>query len=110
VLRTHIGSLALSTAVLSLILVPFGQAGTTHKTKLSMEEARKIAVAKEAGKVNSQELEKEKGRWIYSFDIERDKQIHEVAGDANTGQIVEDSVENAADEMKEKANENRPQS
>jgi Peptidase propeptide and YPEB domain len=110
VLRTHIGNLALSTAMLSLIVVPFGQAGTTHKTKLSMEEARKIAVAKEAGKVNSQELEKEKGRWIYSFDIERDKQIHEVAVDANTGEIVEDSVENAADEMKEKAAENKPQS
>jgi hypothetical protein len=109
-LKTHIGTLSLSTAVLSLILVPFGQAGTTHKTKLSMEEARKIAVAKEAGKVNSQELEKEKGRWIYSFDIERDKQIHEVAVDANTGEIVEDSVENAADEMKEKGQENKPQS
>jgi uncharacterized membrane protein YkoI len=100
------GSLGFSAAVLSLMLVPFGQAGTTHKTKLSMEEARKIAVAKEAGKVNSHELEKEKGRWIYSFDIERDKQVHEVNVDANTGEIVEDSVENAADEMKE----NKPQS
>ena len=28
--------------MLSLIVVPFGQAWTTHKTKLSMEEARKI--------------------------------------------------------------------
>ena len=72
------------------------------KTQLTMEGARKIALQKEAGNVKSQELEKEKGRWIFSFDIERDKQIHEVGIDANTGEIVEDSVENPADEAKEK--------
>lgn len=72
------------------------------KTQLTMEDARKIALQKEAGNVKSQELEKEKGRWIFSFDIERDKQIHEVGIDANNGEIVEDSVENPADEAKEK--------
>lgn len=77
------------------------------KTKLTMEAARKIAIAKEAGAVKSQELEKEKGRWIFSFDIERDEQIHEVGVDANTGEIVEDSVENPADEAKEKAKEHK---
>jgi uncharacterized membrane protein YkoI len=72
------------------------------KTQLTMEDARKIALQKESGNVKSQELEKEKGRWIFSFDIERDKQIHEVGVDANTGEILEDSVENPADEAKEK--------
>jgi Peptidase propeptide and YPEB domain len=72
------------------------------KVRLTMEAAREIALAKEAGDIKSQELEKEKGRWIYSFDIERDKQIHEVGVDANTGKIVEDSTENPADEAKEK--------
>jgi uncharacterized membrane protein YkoI len=67
-----------------------------------MEDARKIALQKESGNIKSQELEKERGRWIFSFDIERDKQIHEVGVDANSGEIVEDSVENPADEAKEK--------
>jgi uncharacterized membrane protein YkoI len=72
------------------------------KTQLTMEDARKIALQKESGNIKSQELEKERGRWIFSFDIERDKQIHEVGVDANSGEIVEDSVENPADEAKEK--------
>jgi len=62
---------------------------------------------KETGKIESQELEKEKGRWIYSFDIERDKQVHEVKVDANTGEVIEDSVESAADEANERAEEKK---
>jgi uncharacterized membrane protein YkoI len=77
------------------------------KPQLSMDAAKKIALSKEAGEVKSHELEKEKGRWIYSFDIERDNQVHEVNVDANTGEVVEDSVENPADEAKEKAEEKK---
>jgi uncharacterized membrane protein YkoI len=77
------------------------------KPKFSMEAAKSIALGKEAGHMKSQELEKEKGRWIYSFDIEHGKQVHEVNVDANTGKIVEDSVENPADEAKEKAAEQK---
>jgi len=62
---------------------------------------------KETGKIKSQELEKEKGRWIYSFDIERDKQVHEVKVDANTGEVIEDSVESAADEANERADKKK---
>jgi hypothetical protein len=72
------------------------------KPQLSMKAAKNIALGKEAGQVKSHELEKEKGRWIYSFDIERDNQVHEVNVDANTGEVVEDSVENPADEAKDK--------
>ncbi|HEY4050668.1 MAG TPA: PepSY domain-containing protein [Acidobacteriaceae bacterium] len=94
--------------VLSMMFVPtlltFSNyaSASKPKTQLTMEDARKIALQKESGNVKSQELEKEKGRWIFSFDIERDKQIHEVGIDANTGEIIEDSVENPADEAKEK--------
>jgi hypothetical protein len=77
------------------------------KPRLSMTAAKEIALGKETGKVKSQELEKEKGRWIYSFDIERDKQVHEVNVDANTGEIIEDSVESAADEANERADKKK---
>jgi hypothetical protein len=95
-------------AAISLIFASAAVA-SNPKPQISMEAAKKIALAKEAGQVKSQELEKEKGRWIYSFDIARDKQIHEVNVDANTGEVLEDSVENPADEAKEKMEEQKPQ-
>ncbi|MGI8771793.1 MAG: PepSY domain-containing protein [Acidobacteriaceae bacterium] len=106
--RTHIAKIFLSASLFSLVLVPCTYAQTTHKTKLSMGEAKKIALSKESGTIKSQELEHEKGRWIYSFDIQHDQQVHEVNVDANTGEVVEDSVENPASEAKEKANEHKP--
>jgi hypothetical protein len=94
----------LSTWFLAVCFAPAALTFASNpKPQLSMYAATKIALAKEAGQVKSQELEKEKGRWIYSFDIERDNQVHEVNVDANTGEVVEDSVENPADEAKEKA-------
>jgi hypothetical protein len=106
--RIHITNLALSAALLALIFVPCIHAQTTQKTKLSMGEAKKVALSKESGTIKSQELEHEKGRWIYSFDIQHEQQVHEVNVDANTGEVVEDSVENPADEAKEKASEHKP--
>ncbi len=79
------------------------QAALSKEAKITMEQAQKAALAKEAGKIKSKELEKEKGRLIYSFDIKMADGIHEVNVDAMTGEIVEDTVENAAAEAKEKA-------
>jgi uncharacterized membrane protein YkoI len=110
VAQTHITKIVLSAALLSLIFVPSISAQTTHKTKLSMGVAKKIALSKESGTIKSQELEQEKGRWIYSFDIKHEQQVHEVNVDANTGEVVEDSVESPADEAKEKASEHQPKS
>ena len=93
-------------ALSSIVLAATMLAGSSYalaakpKVRLSMEAAKEIALTKEAGDIKSQELEKEKGRWIYSFDIKRNGEIHEVGVDANTGDIVEDSVENPADEAK----------
>jgi uncharacterized membrane protein YkoI len=86
-----------------LILTAISSFASNPKTKLTMEAAKNIALSKEPGHIKSQELEKEKGRWIYSFDIEKDNHIHEVNVDANNGDVVEDSVENPADEAKENA-------
>lgn len=73
--------------------------------KFSMEQAKTIALQKENGAIKSSELEKEHGRWIYSFDVSTPDGIREVNVDANTGKIVEDSKETAADEAKEAAKE-----
>ncbi len=79
------------------------QAALAKDAKITMEAAQKTALAKEAGKVKSKEIEREKGKLIYSFDIKMADGIHEVNVDATTGEIVEDTVENAAAEAQEKA-------
>ncbi len=71
------------------------------KPVISLAQAQKTAQEKESGTVKSHELEQEKGRWIYSLDILRDGKVHEVNVDANTGKVVEDQVETAADEAQE---------
>ena len=79
------------------------QAALSKEAKITMEQAQKTALAKEAGKIQSKEIEREKGKLIYSFDIKMADGIHEVNIDAMTGEVVEDTVESAADEAKEKA-------
>ncbi len=83
-----------------------GQTVPSHsdkaKPKVSMQQAKKIALQKEPGTIKSSELEKEKGQLIYSFDIKTASGVHEVNVDANSGAILEDKVETAADEAKEK--------
>ncbi|MDQ6892291.1 MAG: PepSY domain-containing protein [Acidobacteriota bacterium] len=72
---------------------------------MSIDEARKTALAVVPhGKVQSEELEREKGLLIYSFDIKigRKSGIEEVAVDAVTGKIVEKKHESAKSERAEK--------
>jgi hypothetical protein len=101
----------LITILLALLTLPAwaggqskaSQAALSKEAKVTMEQAQKTALAKEAGKIKSKELEREKGRLIYSFDIKTADGIHEVQVDAITGEIVDDTVESAAAEAKEKA-------
>jgi hypothetical protein len=79
------------------------QAALSKEAKITMEQAQKTALAKEAGKIQSKEIEREKGRLIYSFDIKMADGIHEVNIDAMTGEVVEDTVESADAEAKENA-------
>jgi len=57
--------------------------------------------------VKSGEREREKGKLIYSFDVQTPNGIHEVNVDAYSGQVLEDSIESPADEAKEKAQEKK---
>jgi Peptidase propeptide and YPEB domain len=106
-LKTYSHGLALAMSAILMLSAAF--AVPPKKPKLSMQEAQKIALEKEPGTIKSSELEKEHGVLIYSFDIVRDNQIHEVGVDANTGKIVEDKIEDPAAEAKEEQEEQEEQ-
>jgi hypothetical protein len=78
------------------------QAALQKEAKITMAQAKKAALAKEPGTINSQELERENQKLIYSFDIQTKSGIHEVNVDAISGDVVEDKAESAAAEAKEK--------
>ena len=72
------------------------------KNVISMSSAKAAALKEFPGTVKSSELEEEKGKWVYSFDIVGgDKNITEVWVDAKNGQIVKHEVESAAEESRE---------
>jgi len=75
------------------------------QAKITKAEAEKIALAKvPGGSIKEGEIEKEKGKVIWSFDIATPgtKDITEVQVDAMTGAIVDLAKETVADQEKEK--------
>src|SRR5512144_2630510 len=77
-------------AVLALAVGMTAAAAATSDPKITMTQARKVALQRAHGKIESEELEREHGKLIYSFDIRVPNQsgITEVAGDAMKGTIV----------------------
>jgi uncharacterized membrane protein YkoI len=81
------------------------QAALRKEAKIAEADARKTALAAvPGGKVQSHELEREKGKLIYSYDIKvaGKSGIEEVNVDAMTGEIVAHEHEDAKTEAKEK--------
>jgi len=79
-------------------------ADLAKQAKVSLEAARASALAKvPGGKVKSEELEKENGKLIYSFDVAVDGKdgIQEVNVSAITGKVLSVHHESAQDEAKE---------
>lgn len=75
------------------------------QAKITKAEAEKIALGKvPGGTIKEGEVEKEKGKLIWSFDIATPgtKDITEVHVDAMTGAVVDVSKETAAAQKKEK--------
>jgi len=72
--------------------------------KISIEDARATAIKKVPGEIQEEELEKENGKLVYSFDIRAtgQKDITEVQVSAIDGSIVSVEKESAANEAKEK--------
>jgi hypothetical protein len=80
------------------------------EAKISMTQARATALAKvPGGRVKSGELEREKGKLIYSFDIRpaNGTGIEEVQVDAITGEVVSVEHETPAGEAKERREERK---
>ena len=75
------------------------------EAKVTKPEAEKIALTRAPnGTIKEGELEKEKGRLIWSFDIATpdSKDITEVQVDAQSGQVVSVEKETPKQEVKEK--------
>ncbi len=91
-------------AAASLAALTFGasaasSAALAKQAKVSMTQAREIALKTQQGKIVKEELEKEKGGsgLRYSFDISDGKVTHEVGVDAKTGKVLENSIDNGND-------------
>jgi uncharacterized membrane protein YkoI len=108
----HIAHLALA-AIVACAIVTNAKAedkkdekDLKSQAKITKKEAAKTALAKVPnGKIKDAELEEEKGRLIWSFDIATpdSKNITEVVVDAKTGEVVSVDVETPEDQAKEKA-------
>ncbi len=102
-------------SALALLVVAGGVAGCATEeqkeaklqaqAKVSKADAEKTALAQVPnGTIKEGELEKEKGKLIWSFDIATPdtKDITEVTVDAITGEVVSKEIEKAEKEAKEK--------
>jgi len=88
-------SLLLAASAVAAQVLPAANPGA--QAKVSVKEARRIALKTYPGKVVKQELEQESGGsgLRYSFDIKSAQATHEVGVDAKTGAVLENSVEGA---------------
>jgi uncharacterized membrane protein YkoI len=93
----RITAAALGAALLGAALAAQAFSGEQYakEARISLGEARAIALKAHPGKIADQELEREKGGsgLRYSFDIVSGKARQEVGVDAGTGKVLENSVE-----------------
>jgi uncharacterized membrane protein YkoI len=98
-------SIALGTAVTAPVSAESSSKGkSATKAKITMKEARALALAKvPKGKVEEEELEREHGKLVYSFDIRVPGKsgIEEVQIDAMNGKVVSIEHETPQAERKE---------
>ena len=73
------------------------------QAKISLADARAIALKARPGKVIDQELEKETGGsgLRYAFDMKTRAGTYEIGIDARTGKVLENGIETAAQEKAE---------
>src|ERR1700687_3409669 len=97
--NAHLAAILLVSGILMV-----GSSSQAAEHAVSMTRAREIAISAYPGKIESAELEQEKGRWVYSFDIRRAGQanIHETLVDADTGEIISQTTETPKQQADEK--------
>lgn len=81
----------------SLVAVPAVAATHPPKPKISMAQARAMALKLAPGRIISSEYEKEGGIWRYSFDIQQRGNVQEIGIDGRTGKVVENKSEGKHD-------------
>jgi uncharacterized membrane protein YkoI len=87
------------------------QAGLARRAKITMEQAREVALNRAPGNVESAELEREHRQLVYSFDIRNTQgTITEVQVNAITGKIARVEHENKRQEAAEKRKEQKEKS
>ena len=95
-------------ALFVFVLLAFTISSRAQSKKIGMAKATRIASLRVHGTIKSKELEKENGRWIYSFDISTGKgKITEVAVDAYSGKVISATHETAANEAREAKEEKK---
>lgn len=80
--------------------------GLRHEVRISADSARATALARmKGGVIKDEEIEREDGRLVYSFDIKTAGRsgIDEVLVDANSGAVLSVKHESPADEAAESA-------
>ena len=96
-LRSIIYCLPVLVLVALLPISADGYAGQSlaGKAKVTLNEARSIALRAHPGAITDEELEKEKGGGglRYSFDIKSGKMTWEVGVDAITGKVLQNTIE-----------------
>jgi uncharacterized membrane protein YkoI len=80
------------------------------QTRVTLAQARALALKARPGRIVDQELEKEAGGsgLRYSFDVASHGKTIEVGIDAVTGKVLENGTESAASEAQEAASQKAP--
>lgn len=108
--QTAIALAALVALILSLTFTASAQqksqAALRREAKITLEQARATALERAPGKIEGEELEREHGKLVYSFDIRNaGGTITEVQVSAIDNSIVAVEEETAAQEAAEKRKE-----
>jgi uncharacterized membrane protein YkoI len=109
----HVATLAIAGALIAGTAGAATQSATfkghelAGHAKLTLAEARTLALKARPGKIVDEVLEKEHGGsgLRYSFDVVSDGKTIEVGIDAVTGKVLENGAESAAKEAKEEGPE-----
>jgi uncharacterized membrane protein YkoI len=96
-MKKQLGMAAAAAAVLATSVAAYAFSGQeyTKDAKISIDQARAVALKAHPGKVSDEELEKEAGGsgLRYSFDIKTQNGTQEVGVDARTGAVLENKAE-----------------
>ena len=92
-----VGALGLTVIALAVACPSAAYTGQelAGKAKITIEQARAIALKARPGRINDEELERERGGsgLRYSFDIKNGALTHEVGVDGITGRVLENKPE-----------------